>query len=173
MHFQLREFQTDDSAAINEVALAAFEQYRDAYNDWPTLSRRIAETATLAETSEMVVATLESGTIVGAVAYVGPGKPKHEFYSIEWPIVRMLVVSPQSRGLGIGRALTEECIRRAERDGAPLIALHTTPMMKVALPMYERMGFVYTREAPPVFGVPYGIYVKQLNARNLIPLGAV
>ena len=81
----------------------------------------------------------------------------------------MLVVAPLSRGVGIGRALTEECIRRARRDRAPLIALHTTPIMKVALPMYERMGFNHQREAPPIFGVPYDIYVKRLTAQPDAP----
>lgn len=73
------------------------------------------------------------------------------------------MVAPPYRGLGIGRALTEECIHRAERDGAPLIALHTTPIMKVALPMYERMGFEYERDVPPIFGVPYAIYLKRIG----------
>jgi ribosomal protein S18 acetylase RimI-like enzyme len=74
----------------------------------------------------------------------------------------MLVVRPEYRGRGIGRGLTEECVRRARRDGAPLIALHTTPIMAVALPMYERMGFEFLRAAPDRSGVPYGIYVKHL-----------
>jgi hypothetical protein len=35
--------------------------------------------------------------------------------------------------------------------------------MTVALPMYLRIGFVRVRDAPPLFGVPYAIYVKQLE----------
>jgi ribosomal protein S18 acetylase RimI-like enzyme len=69
----------------------------------------------------------------------------------------------RSRGLGIGRALTEECISRAGRDGASIIALDTTPIMAVALAMYERMGFEFTATAPTIHGVPYGIYVKRLS----------
>lgn len=34
--------------------------------------------------------------------------------------------------------------------------------MHTALPMYLRMGFEFKGEAPPLFGVPYGVYVKQL-----------
>ena len=97
--------------------------------------------ASLAETGELIVATVQN-KVAGAVTYVGPGRIKAEFFPIEWPILRMLVVAP-ARRLGIGRALTEECIRRAERDGASLIALHTTHIMKVALPMYRRMKFKY------------------------------
>lgn len=112
---------------------------------------------------ELIVATVQEA-VVGAVVYVGPGVKKSEFFSKEWPILRMLVVAPAYRGLGIGRALTDECIRRAVRDHAPLIALHTTPMMAVALTMYQRLGFKYQYEAPRIFGVPYGIYVKELPA---------
>lgn len=67
-----------------------------------------------------------------------------------------------SRGKGIGRALTNECLARAKRDGANVIALHTSPIMTVALPMYQRMGFVKLRDAPPIFGVEYAVYTKAL-----------
>jgi ribosomal protein S18 acetylase RimI-like enzyme len=75
----------------------------------------------------------------------------------------MLVVSPRLRGLGVGRALTDECIRRARRDQAPLIALHTSPIMSVALPMYLRLGFTFVKEVSDIFGVPYGVYAKPLQ----------
>jgi len=74
----------------------------------------------------------------------------------------MLVVEPAFRGRGIGRALTEECIQRAIRDDASLIALHTSPLMRVALPMYLRMGFTLVNEVPPFRGVPYAIYTRPL-----------
>lgn len=35
--------------------------------------------------------------------------------------------------------------------------------MKVALPLYERMGFVFHQEAPKIFGVSYGVYLKKLD----------
>ena len=74
----------------------------------------------------------------------------------------MLVVDPQQRGAGVGRALTQACIDRAERDGSAVIALHTSPIMTVALPLYLRMGFELVRDAPPICGVPYAVYLKAL-----------
>jgi ribosomal protein S18 acetylase RimI-like enzyme len=101
---------------------------------------------------------------LGAVAYIPPGsEPRAEFFAPEWPIIRMLVVDPAARGMGIGRALTEECIRRAARDDAPLIALHTSPAMEVALSLYLRMGFNLHQHVPDRFGVPYAVYVKHLS----------
>jgi GNAT superfamily N-acetyltransferase len=102
----------------------------------------------LAERGEIIVAEID-GRIAGGVAYVGPGKPKAAFFDPAWPIIRMLVVDPAARGHGLGRALTEACLHRARRDAAPVIALHTTPIMTVALPMYLRMGFRFLRDAPP------------------------
>jgi ribosomal protein S18 acetylase RimI-like enzyme len=93
----------------------------------------------------------------------GMDKPKPPFFDPGWPVIRMLVVAPPARGKGLGRRLTEACILRAHRDGAPLIALHTTPVMEVALAMYQRLGFLPLREAPPVYGVPYSVYIKTLT----------
>ena len=127
------------------------------------MERAVRQMSTLATQAraELIVATV-GGRVAGAVGYIGPGHPKQEWFEADWPVVRMLVVHPAHRGLGIGRALTEECVRRARRDGAPLIALHTTPIMEVALAMYERMGFTKYKDYPTRYGFPYAVYIKRL-----------
>ena len=42
------------------------------------------------------------------------------------------------------------------------IALHTSPIMSVALPMYLKMGFAKAYDAPPIFGVACAVYTKAL-----------
>src|SRR6186713_2754308 len=158
----LRDYRQDDAEAIVRVALAAFAQFEQDYSDWPLITANVAKMPELARSGEIIVAE-DGGRIVDAVAYVGPQAPKAAFFDPTWPVIRMLVVDPAARGKGIGRQLTEECLRRAERDQSPVIALHTTPIMTVALPMYLRMGFVWVREAPDILGVPYGVYVKALG----------
>jgi ribosomal protein S18 acetylase RimI-like enzyme len=158
----IRDFQTTDTPQVNALALSAFEQFKDAYQDWPGFQSKIANMAALAESGEIIVAELD-GKIAGAVAYVGPGAPKAQFFRPEWPIMRMLVVAPEFRGRGIGRALAQECMGRARRDGATAFALHTSELMAVALPMYQRMGFERVASAPPIHGVEYGVYVKKLD----------
>lgn len=165
MHYEIRDFRKADGDAVNRVALAAYAEFSDAYSDWPALVESLMKTSAMADAGELVVA--EAGNrIVGLVVYVGPGRPKSEFFRVEWPVIRMLSVDPATRGHGIGRALVEECIRRARRDGAPLIALHTSAIMTAALPMYLRMGFRFEREAPPLLGVAYGVYTKTLADGN-------
>jgi ribosomal protein S18 acetylase RimI-like enzyme len=162
MNYELREFSPQDAAAVDRIALTAFEEYRLAYSDWPAFSRAVGNMSSLAASGEIIVAAHHE-QMLGAVVYIGPGRPKSAIFKTEWPVIRMLVVDPAFRSHGIGRALTEECISRARRDNAPVIALHTTSLMTVALPMYKRMGFILQYDAPPIYGVPYGVYLKQLR----------
>ena len=158
----IRSFQDADAAPTDAVAISAFQQYENVYSDWDVLMRSVGAMSSLARHSELLVADI-GGSVVGAVAYFGPGAmPRAEFFEPEWPIIRMLVVDPVARGLGIGRRLTEACVARARRDGSRLIALHTSPAMRVALAMYLRMGFVLDRTAPDRFGVPYGVYLLPM-----------
>lgn len=66
----LRDFRAGDAAAVNQVALAAFAQYREAYADWAALSRSIGAGGTRGCSRMIVAVTPER--IAGAVAYVGP-----------------------------------------------------------------------------------------------------
>jgi hypothetical protein len=56
-----------------------------------------------------------------------------------------------------------ECVRRANRDRACVVALHSSPIMTAAFAMYGDMGFVHHRDGTPVFGEPTAIYVLQLR----------
>lgn len=158
----LRDIEPHDAERINALAVAAFDQFKDAYTDWPGFRAKIGAMSALAHLGEVIVAECEK-KIVGAVAYIGPGKQKASFFRAEWPVMRMLVVDPAARGQGVGRALAAECLARAGRDGADCFALHTSELMHVALPMYQRMGFKWVAAAPDIHGVRYGVYLKELN----------
>jgi ribosomal protein S18 acetylase RimI-like enzyme len=161
MPANIRDYREADAPALNGMALAGFAQFKDQYSDWSSMAAGVARMSDLASTGEIILAEI-NGRIAGGVVYVPGGKPKAAYFDQAWPIIRMLVVDPASRGMRLGRALTEECIRRARRDQAPLIALHTTPIMTVAQPMYLRMGFKLLRDAPPIYGVPYAVYTMTL-----------
>ena len=158
---RLRDYQDADAEDLNRIAVSAFDQFRDYYDDWPAMRARLSQTSALGASGEVIIAELQS-KFAGAVGYFGPNSQKAAFFDSRWPIIRMLVVDPAFRGKGIGRALSEACIAKARRDKAPLIALHTSPIMSVALPMYLKMGFVKAYDAPPIFGVAYAVYTKAL-----------
>jgi GNAT superfamily N-acetyltransferase len=159
---RIRDYESSDAEDLNRIAVSAFEPFRDHYQDWPAMLAGLSKTSALGATGEIIIAEIQH-KIAGAVAYFGPDRPKAPFFDQRWPIIRMLVVDPAFRGKGIGRVLSNECVARAKRDGSPIIALHTSPIMTVALPMYLRMGFTKAHDAPPIFGVPYAVYTKTLQ----------
>jgi ribosomal protein S18 acetylase RimI-like enzyme len=161
MTISIREFRSDDANAVNRVALAAWDQYRTVFSDWAQMEIIFANAAALATKSELLVAKNEE-SIVGCVAYVRPGRDRESMFDSTWSIIRMLSVDPAARGQGIGRRLSEACIERARRDAAPIVGLHTSPVMTVALPMYLRLGFVHYRDIPDRNGLPYAIYSLTL-----------
>jgi GNAT superfamily N-acetyltransferase len=158
---KIRDYESSDAEDLNRIAVAAFGQYQDQYQDWPAMQARLSKTSALSATGEVIVAEFQK-QFAGAVAYFGPNARKAPFFDQRWSVIRMLVVDPAFRGKGLGHTLSTQCIARARRDGSPVIALHTSPIMTVALPMYLRMGFVRAYDAPAIFGVVYAVYTKPL-----------
>lgn len=159
----IRAYADADRAAVNAVALAAFAQYASDYDDWPAFSAGIGRMADLAADGDLLVAE-SGGAVVGAVAHVGPGRPRSAIFPGDWSVIRMLVVEPEQRGAGIGRALVAGALRCAARAGAPAVGLHTSPIMAAALRLYEGIGFRREHDLPPIRGVPYARYVLPAGA---------
>ncbi len=157
----IKEYRKTDKEQLNRLALEAFAQYQDCYTDWPSIKKVIGNMAELEKSAEIIVAE-ESGTIIGGVVLVPPSYEFNNHLDSSMALMRMLVVSPDHRGKGIGKKLTMECICRAKKLGAKAISLHTSPIMKVALSMYLKMGFQKIKDIEPICGVEYSIYALKL-----------
>jgi len=67
--------------------------------------------------------------------------------------LRLLLVEPTARGLGLGARLVEECIRFARRAGYQTLRLWTDSVLVEARHIYEKAGFtLIAREEHHSFG---------------------
>jgi GNAT superfamily N-acetyltransferase len=143
---QVRVGRRADAGGIEEVTLAAYQQYAAVMPPalWNGYRQNIVSTLAAAPPGAQIVAE-EDGRIVGSVLIYPTGteivRPGGGPITLACPEVRLLAVAPSARGQGIGALLMDECVRRARESGTTALMLHTTDMMQTAMRLYERLGF--------------------------------
>ena len=140
----IRDARLDEAETVGAVIRAAYTQFEVAYppESWARFYEMVGRVDGHFEKAEVIVAE-QAGRVIATVSFYRDGSLSAQG---EWPPgwagMLRLAVLPEARGLGLGRRLTEECIRRCREAGIATLALHTTDFMAVAKSMYERMGFL-------------------------------
>ncbi len=155
--------QPEHLPLIAELTLRAYEPvlpnlYSGGYDADLTDMTARAESA-------MLLVALFGGFVVGGVTYIADEtSPLYEFDEAGASF-RHLAVDPSAQGLGAGRALVAECVRRAEQRGAPQMLIHSSEAMAAAIGVYEQFGFERDPSLDERWGNVHGIGLRLIIRR--------
>jgi ribosomal protein S18 acetylase RimI-like enzyme len=163
---KVREITKSEYAFLGELMVDVYSKLEGfpSPSDQPDYYKMLSNIGSLNEQEHTTVLVAEAlkKVIVGGVVYYhemsmygSGGTATREKYASG---IRLLGVDPNSRGMGVGKALTNECIRLAKASGNRQVILHTTQAMDVAWNLYTKLGFErssdldFSQDGLPVFG---------------------
>jgi GNAT superfamily N-acetyltransferase len=157
----------EDFRAAGEVLVAAYHLGGFLHDTHGTYAARLSDTASRSREAEVYVAVIE-GSIVGTVTFCPKGSTWREIGGPGEGEFRMLGVSPEAAGAGLGTALVQRCVDRSRELGYERVVISSLPTMTVAHRVYERMGFKRApeRDWSPAHGILLQTYVLPLGSRS-------
>jgi GNAT superfamily N-acetyltransferase len=141
---EIREVRPDEYEAAGRVTARAYEEFAPPGDEgWTEYLEMISDVAGRVERTVVLVA-VDGGRLVGSATIELDGVIGDDDESLPPHVasLRMLGVDPATRGRGIGRALVGAVIARCKGAGKRELILRTTPWMKVAMRLYDSLGFV-------------------------------
>ncbi len=150
--FMIREAKPHDFGRLSSLMVTEYGHLagfpgRDVMPDYYEMLDAIGK-QDIPPGTKLIAAVSETDELLGGVVFIDDmkhyGSGGTAKYVANAAGFRLLVVASSARGLGIGKALAEECVQRARNKGRSQVVIHTTESMKVAWKMYERMGFQHS-----------------------------
>lgn len=166
----IRDATEADHATIRALTLSAYAKYADTMPEaaWGALRGAVVSVMDSLDQQEAEKIVAErDGEVVGSVLLYPPTEKDSygQGGAAHHPELRLLAVAPQVQGLGVGRALVDECVRRARKVGAQKLGLHTSDYMEVATALYQKMGFTRAPAADFEAAGPHTVKGYQLALR--------
>ncbi|ACU73496.1 GCN5-related N-acetyltransferase [Catenulispora acidiphila DSM 44928] len=145
MQIIIREALPAELAAAGELTAAV---YRDESLAEAAYLPRLADAAArhAADGAWQLIAVDEAGRLLGAAVYTVAGSEFADIAAGTEAELRMLATAGSARGLGVGAALVQDCVRRSRQERRPALVLSTKPEMTAAQRLYARLGFSRTPE---------------------------
>ncbi|SHM33782.1 GNAT family N-acetyltransferase [Flavobacterium chilense] len=148
-NYIIRNADVLEFEAIGKLLIRVYSQLEGfpKENEQPNYYKMLANIGDFTKypETELLVATDQKNTILGAVVYFNDmqyygsgGIATQEQDSAGF---RLLGVDTTARGKGIGKLLTQECINKATKSKQKQLIIHSTLAMKTAWKMYENLGF--------------------------------
>ncbi|GII21054.1 GNAT family N-acetyltransferase [Planosporangium mesophilum] len=94
-----------------------------------------------ADGTVLVAVDTRTDRLLGSVTFVLPGSRYAELAGPDEAEFRMLAVDPAAQGLGVGRLLVDECLRRAAEAGRGAVVICCRDFVVSAQRLYTSMGF--------------------------------
>ncbi|WP_461155378.1 GNAT family N-acetyltransferase [Saccharopolyspora tripterygii] len=130
--------------AVGEISAKAYADAGNLPADGSYVSV-LRDAATRSAEAELLVA-LDGDHPVGTVTVCRPGDGYAQIARHGEVEFRMLAVSPDAGGQGIGRQLVDAVLERAWAEGAARVVLCVSETAETPRRLYERMGFARLRD---------------------------
>jgi GNAT superfamily N-acetyltransferase len=166
LQYTVRNAKPEEFEEIGKLMVQVYSQLEGfpketEQPDYYKMLSNIGELTNKPET-ELLIAVSDDGKIAGGVVYFSDmkyyGSGGTATKELNAAGFRLLAVDNLLRGNGIGKLLTNECIRKTKNKKLSQVIIHSTKAMQTAWKMYENMGFKRSEDLDfmqgelPVFG---------------------
>ena len=137
--------QNQDKDIVRKLLIDSYSQYEEVFRSpeaWSNYVQNIKDSLDNPNVEQILIAK-HGPDIVGSIQLFESGEKAYQRseLDIQHPVVRLLAVHPNARGLGVAQAFLRESMDIAAASGAKYLYLHTGDIMEAARALYEWLGF--------------------------------
>ena len=162
--FDIRDARPEEFAEVGALTADAYEESSEFTGPYDAAYDAVLrDAASRASAASLLVAVDADGSLIGTATLAAPGSSAADIAQGDERELRMLGVSADARGRGVGRALVEESAFRAGLDGGEALAISVFTDNAPAAAMYAQLGF--PRDPRTRLGADAGRHLAGLAPR--------